>query len=421
VRELKRALEDVTDSRANLQREISERIQAEVALRHSEEQLRQSQKMEAVGRLAGGIAHDFNNLLTAITGYGDLLLRRLGEGSPQRREAQAISKAAQRATELTAQLLAFSRQQVLQPRVLDLREIVSEIGMMLERVIGEHIELVTEVAPEIGAVRADPGQVHQVLLNLAVNAHDAMPEGGKLTIAACNVTVTSGHATSTAGVPPGAYVMLVVKDTGCGMDEATRARMFEPFFTTKVPGKGTGLGLSTVYGIVKQSGGHITVDSAPGRGSTFHVYFPEVVGVVVEPLRRSEEEPLESTSGTETILLVEDDDSVRDLAREVLELSGYTVCQARNGLEALSVLEAGAEPIDLMVTDLVMPQLGGRDLVQRVAPAHPELRVLYLSGYADSDAQQKGLLDAGSFFLQKPFTPDALSRKVREALDAPLA
>ncbi len=397
--------------------DITERKAAEEALRQSEEQLRQAQKMEAIGRLAGGIAHDFNNLLTAITGYGDLLIRKLGDDNPLRREATEISKAAQRAAELTGQLLAFSRQQVLQPKVIDLNDVVEEMEMMLRRLIGEHIELITHHGACLGAVKADPGQVHQVLLNLVVNARDAMSSGGALTIETADADLGADDLARPPGVEPGSYVTLMVGDTGCGMDEGTQSKLFEPFFTTKEQGKGTGLGLSTVYGIVKQSGGHIAVSSELGRGSIFRIYLPRVPKIV-EAASAPREHEAQVTPGTERILLVEDDGPVRELAREILEMNGYSVVEATNGIEALKIFDAAQQTVDLMVTDLVMPQMGGRDLARRIAPSYPSLRVLYLSGYTDSVAIQQGMLDSGSFFLQKPFTPSDLARKVREALDS---
>jgi two-component system, cell cycle sensor histidine kinase and response regulator CckA len=396
--------------------DVTDKKEAEMALLQSEEQLRQSQKMEAIGRLAGGIAHDFNNLLTAITGYGDLLIRGLGEDHRLRREALEISKAAKRAADLTGQLLAFSRQQVLQPKVLLLKDVVVDMEMMLRRVIGEHITLVTRVDSPLGAVRADPGQLHQVILNLSVNARDAMAEGGELTIETADADFDEAWAVRHSGVTPGPYVMLAVSDTGCGMDDATKARLFEPFFTTKEQGKGTGLGLSTVYGIVKQSGGHISVESSSGVGSTFRIFLPRVAVASVEAPPKKETIP-DTSPGTEHILLVEDDDAVRELAREVLEMNGYTVVEAPNGVEALAMFEPLAETIDLVVTDLVMPQLGGRELAKKISARRSDLRVLYLSGYTDSVAMQQGMLDPGSSFLQKPFTPAELARKVRTVLD----
>jgi PAS domain S-box-containing protein len=401
-----------------LMMDVTEQKKAEEALRHSEEQLRQSQKMEAIGRLAGGIAHDFNNLLTAITGYGDLLLKGLGEGNKLRREATEISKAARRAAELTGQLLAFSRQQVLQPKLMDLNDVVSDMEMMVRRVIGEHIQLETRLAADIGAVKADPGQMHQVLLNLAVNARDAMDSGGTILVETLAEVVVDEFSRSRPGLEPGDYVVLSVSDTGSGMDEDTRARLFEPFFTTKETGKGTGLGLSTVYGIIKQSGGQISVETELGRGTTFKIYLPLINEVIVEPLQQNRDALPESSPGTEKVLLVEDDDSVRELAREILEMNGYEVVEASNGVEALGVFEAHAGTVDMMVTDLVMPQMGGRDLATKLTGDHPDLKVLYLSGYTDSVVMQQGMLDPGSYFLQKPFTPAELVHKVREALDA---
>ena len=396
--------------------DVTERRLAEEALQQSEEQLRQSQKMEAIGRLAGGIAHDFNNLLTAITGYGDFLLKKLGTNDPLRREATEISKAAKRAADLTSQLLAFSRQQVLQPKALDLKEVVGDMEMMLRRVIGEHIELVMRLDSRKGSVMADPGQMHQVLLNLAVNARDAMPEGGELIVATADVDLDEGYAAMHPGVKPGRHVMLAVRDSGAGMDEATMSRLFEPFFTTKEQGKGTGLGLSTVYGIVKQSGGHIAVESSPGKGATFNILLPQVDQDPAESV--STQEVSDLSPGTETVLLVEDDDSVRDLAREILEMNGYTVLEASNGVEALELVECRPGEFDLLVTDLVMPLLGGRELAEKVLSRLPHTPVLYFSGYTDSAVLHQGELAAGTFFLQKPFTPAALAGKVREALDS---
>jgi signal transduction histidine kinase len=398
--------------------DITEKKAAEEALRRSEEQLRQSQKMEAIGRLAGGIAHDFNNLLTAITGYGDLLLRGLGKKHKLRREAMEISKAAQRAADLTGQLLAFSRQQVLRPRIIDLNAVVTDMEMMLRRVIGEHIKLITRLDSDLGAVKADPGQMHQVLLNLVVNARDAMPEGGEAVIETAAVTLSKSYADEHPGVEPGSYVRLSVSDSGTGIDEETQGRLFEPFFTTKEQGKGTGLGLSTVYGIVRQSGGHISVDSQLGKGSTFKILLPWVEKEMVEPLPTEKDAIPESSPGTEKVLLVEDDESVRELASEILQMNGYEVIEACHGVEALAIFEAQEKPVDMLVTDLIMPQMGGRDLAKQLVPKNPGLKVLFLSGYTDSAVVRQGLLEPGSFFLQKPFTPAELAYKVRQALDS---
>ena len=384
-----------------------------------EEQLRQSQKMEAVGQLAGGVAHDFNNLLTAITGYSDLAIRRLKAEDPLRHHIEEIKKAGERAAALTRQLLAFSRKQVLQPRVLDLNAVVSEMEKMLRRLIGEDMEFRTALASDLGSIKADPSQIEQVLLNLCVNARDAMPGGGKLTIETSNVYLDEEYASRHVGVGSGDYVMLAVSDTGCGMDDETLAHIFEPFFTTKEMGKGTGLGLSTVYGIVQQSGGSVWVYSEVGRGTTFKVYLPRV-GEDAREYRRSAS-PEESARGTETILLAEDDELVRRLAREVLEMYGYGVLEAANGGAALLICERHAGPIDLLVTDAIMPEMSGRELSERLSSLRPRMKVLYMSGYADTAVVHQGVLDEWANFIQKPFTPDALTRKVRELLDAPPA
>ncbi|PYS96265.1 MAG: hybrid sensor histidine kinase/response regulator [Acidobacteria bacterium] len=384
-----------------------------------EEQLRQSQKMEAVGQLAGGVAHDFNNLLTAITGYSDLAIRRLKAEDPLRHHIEEIKKAGERAAALTRQLLAFSRKQVLQPKVLDLNAVVSEMEKMLRRLIGEDVEFRTALASDLGSIKADPGQIEQVLLNLCVNARDAMPGGGNLTVETSNVYLDEEYASHHVGVESGAYVMLAVSDTGYGMDEETQSRIFEPFFTTKEMGKGTGLGLSTVYGIVRQSGGNVWVYSEVGRGTTFKVYLPRVDEGVRE-YRRSDS-PEDAARGTETILLAEDDEMVRRLAREVLEMYGYRVLEAPNGGAALLLCERHAGAIDLLVTDAIMPEMSGRELSERLSHLRPDMKVLFMSGYADTAAVQQGVLDEWANFIQKPFTPDALTRKVREILDAPPA
>jgi PAS domain S-box-containing protein len=383
-----------------------------------QQQFFQAQKMEAVGRLAGGVAHDFNNLLTAILGSTDLLLETLPVDHPGRDEGAEIRKAALRAADLTRQLLAFSRQQVLAPRVLDLNDVVANLHKMLRRLIGEDVDLRTTLAEEVGAVRADPGQLEQVIVNLAVNARDAMPNGGKLTIETANVDVAEGKGDAAAVpvVESGAYVLLVVSDTGTGMDAETKARMFEPFFTTKPKGQGTGLGLATVYGIVKQSGGYVWVDSEPGHGTTFKIYLPRV-DADVDPQPASPD--IRRLNGSETVLLVEDQDQVRELTKRLLEVRGYRVLVAASGPEALQLAEGHTGQIQLLVTDVVMPGMSGREVGLLLAPTHRDMRVLYLSGYPDPSVVDQGVLAPGTPFLQKPFTSEGLARKVREVLDGP--
>lgn len=380
------------------------------------EQLQQSQKMEAVGRLAGGVAHDFNNLLTVITGYSDLSIRHLENGNPIRRNVEEIRKAGERAAALTRQLLAFSRKQVLQPKVLDMNSIIADMKIMMHRLIGEDFDLLTALEPSLGRVKADPNQVEQIILNLAVNARDAMPGGGKITIETANAELDSTDVKRHMDVQPGLYVMLAVRDNGCGISQEVQQRIFEPFFTTKEQGKGTGLGLSTVYGIVKQSDGHIWVDSEVGRGTTFKIYLP----CVEEALTNSESKAKsgELLYGKETILLVEDDELVRQMASDILKTVGYTILEAQHGGEALSICKQHQEPLDLILTDVVMPQMSGRELAERVALIRPKARVLYMSGYTDDAIVHHGVLDEGTPFLEKPFTPEALARKVREVLDA---
>ena len=390
-------------------RDISERNQLE-------QQLRQAQKMEAVGRLAGGIAHDFNNLLTAIFGYADLLAEDLPPGSPAQADVEEIRTAANRASALTRQLLAFSRQQVLQPVVLNVNDVVRDLENMLQRVLGEDVELEARFATDLGNARADPGQLEQVILNLAVNARDAMPTGGKLTIETANVDLDEHYAQTHRPVVPGRYVMIAVSDTGIGMDAATQARMFEPFFTTKEPGKGTGLGLATAYGIVKQSGGYIWVYSEVGGGATFKIYLPRVDAPAEVAAAPPE---LGTVVGTETVLLAEDDPLLLPLARDVLKRLGYTVLEARTPADAVAVAQAHGGVIHLLISDVVMPGESGLQLARRLLEVRPNLRVLYMSGYSDEAVVRHGLLDPGTTFLQKPFTPATLARKVRELLDAP--
>jgi len=396
-----------------------ERKRAEEALRQSEERLRQAQKMEAVGRLAGGVAHDFNNLLTVITSYSALLLEDLASDDPKRDDVDQIRKAAEGAAALTRQLLAFSRQQVLQPKALDLRATVAGTDKLLKRLIGEDIQLTTVLAPDLGVVKADPGQIEQIIMNLAVNARDAMPTGGRLTIEAANVDMDAAYVRGHAPASPGRYVVLALSDTGIGMDEQTKARIFEPFFTTKEVGKGTGLGLATVYGIVKQSGGFIWVYSEPDHGTSFKVYLPRV-DEPAEPAAASTA-TAEPRHGTETVLIVEDAASVRMVTRQVLERYGYAVLEAPNGDTALRLAAKHHGPIHLLLTDVVMPGLSGRQLAEQLAQLRPDMKVLYASGYADQAIVHHGILESGIAYLQKPFTPETLGRRVRQVLDSSAA
>jgi two-component system cell cycle sensor histidine kinase/response regulator CckA len=388
-------------------RDVTERKQLE-------EQLRQSQKMEAVGQLAGGVAHDFNNLLTVIGGYSSILLAKLPHDSPFRASVEEIKKASDRASGLTRQLLAFSRKQILQPRILDLNTVVSDLDKMLRRLIGEHIDLLTITDPSLYKVKADPGQIEQVLLNLVVNARDAMSKGGKLTIETSNAVISKDYA-QLHGIPAGPYIMLAVSDTGCGMDAATREHIFEPFFTTKEAGKGTGLGLAMLYGIVKQSGGNVWVYSELGHGTTFKVYLPRA-----EDFAESGE--LDGTrhtpQGTETVLLVEDEEQVRAILKQILENQGYHVLPASHGEEALAISQEPGD-IQLMITDVVMPQMSGRELAERIMSVRPSLRVLFMSGYTDDAIVRHGLLDEKLNYIQKPFDSATVARKVRDVLDSP--
>jgi PAS domain S-box-containing protein len=383
-----------------------------------EQQLRQSQKMEAVGRLAGGIAHDFNNLLMVISGYSEFLLERLGSEPSLRGPAQEIANAAGRASSLTRQLLAFSRKQMLAPKILDLNSVVTENLKMLTRMIGEDIDLVMAPADGLGAVRADAGQIEQVIMNLAVNARDAMPSGGKLTIETSNISLDEESARFHQSLKPGDYVMLAISDTGAGMDSETQSRIFEPFFTTKGT-KGTGLGLSTVYGIVKQSGGYIWVYSEAGKGTTFKIYLPRVA----EPAESPVQVPIAAESasvepGTETILLAEDEANLRYLARQFLERQGYRVIEAADGAVAMQIAVAHEGVIHLLLTDVIMPGMNGRELAQRISEIRPNVKVLYMSGYTENVIGRNGTLDAGVRLLQKPFTLRDLKNKVREVLDS---
>jgi PAS domain S-box-containing protein len=382
-----------------------------------EDQFRQAQKMEAVGRLAGGIAHDFNNLLMVISGYTEVLLDQFPLGHPLHAKAEAIQGASDRATTLTRQLLAFSRKQLLELKVIDLNAIVTDMERLLRPLIGENIELTTSLAPAVGCTRADAGQLEQVIMNLVVNARDAMPNGGKICIRTASVTLDESYRPENIFIKNGPYVMISVSDNGQGMDRETQARIFEPFFTTKEKGKGTGLGLSTVYGIIKQSGGYVFVQSEIGCGTVFTIYFPRVD----EPSEALGAAAVSSAAagGSETVLLVEDEDSVRQLVRETLESRGYRVLESANGQAALALAASHPEPIHLVITDVVMPGLNGHELIQQLRTARPGIRTLYLSGYAQDAFSGSAAAEAQKTFLQKPFTLQSLARKVREVLGPP--
>jgi signal transduction histidine kinase len=410
---LERELRDCAERKARMQAEAA-RQRAETSLRTTEEQLRHAQKMEAVGRLAGGIAHDFNNILSVILSYTTFAIDVLKPGDPMRDDLETVRGAGERAADLTRQLLAFSRQQVLEPRVMDLAKIVRAIEKMLARLVGEDVSVSVMPVLDSGKIYADPGQVEQVIMNLVVNARDAMPRGGKITVEINNAELDDEYAAAHPSVTAGSYVMLAVTDTGVGMDRATQARIFEPFFTTKEVGKGTGLGLSTVYGIVQQSKGHIWLYSEPGQGTTFRVYFPRTDKEAVD-LRTPV--PPRSLHGTETVLVVEDEDQVRAIMSSVLRRNGYTVLEAHNGLAALQLCESHGEPIDLVVTDVIMPTMGGKELAERILKLRPSLKVLFVSGYTENTIIHHGVLERGIAFLQKPITPKAFATKVREVLE----
>ncbi len=405
-----------------IERELQEaqtrlaRKTAEEALRQSEEQLRQAQKLEAVARLAAGVAHDFNNILTAISGHSELLLRQLDAGDARRRNAEQIEKCAYMAGTLTRQLLTFSRKQIIEPRVLELNVVVGNITQMLNRLIGEDIEFRTELDPAAGRIKADPGQIEQVIMNLAVNARDAMPNGGKLTLRTASFTQEERCAKSLPNLESGKYVMLVVADTGTGMTEKVKAHLFEPFFTTKPPGKGTGLGLATCFGIVRQSSGHIEVLSELGKGTTFNLYFPEIEETAAPARLPSCVLPV--ARGTETVLLVEDEVLVRELAVTTLRERGYTVMEAANGAEALGIAQNHTGKIDLVLTDVVMPVMGGREMAEVLRGSRPDAKILFTSGYTEDAIGHHGVLRSGIEFLQKPYLSASLARRVREVLDA---
>jgi two-component system cell cycle sensor histidine kinase/response regulator CckA len=411
---LRDALGNVTGSSVVV-RDLSEQKRAQAALQRSQEQLRQAARMDAVGSLAGGVAHDFNNLLQVVVGYTSLALEAIPRDAPYRAEIEEVQSAGERGVSLTRQLLAISRRQVLKPVVLDLNQIVLDFQRMIRRLLGEDIALAIHTSPELGRVAADPSQLEQVLMNLALNARDAMPQGGTLTIETRNRALDPAYCAQRVDVKPGHFVELRVSDTGHGIADDIRERIFEPFFTTKEKGKGTGLGLSTVFGIVSQSGGHIEVASVPGQGTTFTVYLPQSE----RPLERAVAQ-VEAVlrSGSETILVVEDDDKVRELTRTVLRRSGYRVLEAQNAGEALLVSEQHEGEIHLLLTDVVMPRIGGRTLAERLVKARPRMKVVFMSGYADDPVKLQGVLDAGAAFIPKPVVPAVLQRMIREVLDA---
>ena len=418
------AEESLRRANDDLERQVAVRTEA---LRKTQEQLAHGQKMEAVGRLAGGVAHDFNNLLSVVLSYTELILGELSANDPLRADIEEIAAAGRRANELTRQLLAFSRQQAFETKPVSLNEIVMGMDRMMRRIVGADISVAFLPAPDLSRVNADPGQIEQVIMNLIVNARDAMPTGGKLTIETHEVHFDESHAAQRHDVKPGPYVLLAVSDTGMGISKEMQSRIFEPFFTTKDVGKGTGLGLSTVFGIVRQSGGHVSVYSEVGKGTVFRLYFPRADDAAVEagvppPVSTPGDPP--GTSGTrrgsETILLVEDEEAVRNVVRDALRRHGYRVLEAPNGGEALLICEQHGAEIDLLLTDLILPHMNGRQLAERVAPLRPAMKVLFMSGYTGEAVIQHGVLDSGASFLQKPVTPDVLTRRLRAVLDAPV-
>jgi len=400
---------------AELTHEVEERRRAEATLEQREEQLRQAAKMEAIGRLAGGVAHDFNNLLTIILGHDELLLSRLAGSDPLHVHVQEIHQASLRAATLVRQMLAFSRRQMLQPKILELNAAVLEAQRLIQPLLGEHIELVLKLDPALGRTRADPAQLEQVILNLAVNARDAMPSGGRLTIETSDADLFDFLPGSPFSIPPGAYVTLALVDTGCGMAPEIQARLFEPFFTTKEVGRGTGLGLASVYGFVRQSGGHIRVESAVGRGSTFCLFLPRVASPAT-PTAVPATPAAAVRAGHETLLLVEDDDGVRAFLRDFLSSRGYRVLEARDGQQALEVCARSAEPVHLLVTDVMMPRLNGWELAEQLTAARPGVKVLFVSGYTDEALREPGRATEGMNFLQKPFSPEMLAGRIRQLL-----
>ncbi len=397
-------------------RDITERKQAEELLRGRDEQLRQSQKMEAVGRLSGGIAHDFNNLLGVIIGYSESIEYRLAPNDPLRKSAEEIRKAGERAASLTHQLLAFSRQRVLQTQILDLNALVTDMGTMLKRLIGMHIELTTKLGTDLGQVKAEQSQIEQVIVNLVVNARDAMPDGGKLVIETSNLDVNENLASSFSFLQPGPYALITVTDSGIGMDAETQRHIFEPFFTTKGPGKGTGLGLATVYGVVKQSGGGVIVDSEPGNGSTFKIFLPQTQESAMAPV--ANETIVSGSTGTGTILLVEDEEALLNLTAGRLTECGYTVLPTRDGIDALEVARSFHGSIHLLLTDIMMPRMGGLALARSLSELRPGIRVVFMSGHAENEASYSEALRSGAESIQKPFSHESLIRLVRQALDA---